>query len=1579
MKKTMKRAVCLLLVLTMLSTLVVYSEPATYDELEAYAGFDAFAAAVLLPNSGIKMLAAGGENSAFITNDGRLFIFGYNEQGQISTSLGTSNPYAVSTPVEIPAPAGASWSYVSVGGISYDYAPTFFGSQYAAIASDGSLWTWGWNGAGQLGINSTVNTTIPTRVNLPGETNTTWMSVSVGGVHMLGIKSDGSLWAWGGYSQGQLGVQGTAYDGANALVPVPVNTAATNWVSIAAGAYYSMALNAAGELFTWGGNAEGQLGNGNSGNTGLLTSLGTGWSSISAGLFPSLALQGSSLLSWGGNGEGELGLGTSGGNQLTPVTVPGSYNWESIAAGGYHALGIQDDGTLWSWGNYGDGALGVSGLSANQPSPIQVNSDTDWDSVEAGLYHSLAMKTDGSLWAWGKNNRGQIGNASTSNQQTPFLVVPSVAITQAPANITVVEGEITQTLTAAATVTNAVGLSYQWYSSTSNSTTGGTPISGANGTLVSGETVTLTIPTTLTQGTYYYYVVISVTTGTPAFGGATPVAFPVTSPIAAVAVAAPGTTLLDVGNLTDPSSGTGWQYSSGALTIDNGAAVSITGTLSAPLDITTPSGGTANVTVADPLTLANGANLSVGAGVTMTVPTGTNLDVSSGADLNIDSGATLINNGGGITIDSTGTLTNNGTLDNTGAVTNNGTIINDGTFNNTGTVTNNGTFTNNGAVTGDDSFLPINVSLSVSDTYDFGSVQEGADVSALQLEVTITNDGEVATGELSVGLTGQDPDSFTVDVVSAALLSISAFAFSASAVTIPSIAPGGTAAFTVTPNAGLSAGTYTATVIVSGTDINPQAFDVSLTVTSAPPLIATSIATAISDPASITAYDARNATDIAGIIALANLPSTVDVNLEDETTATLGITWSSTSTFDQLGTTYTITGAVDSATNVDVSSLTIPFVTFTVAAVTATNPTFTNTSVQVNINLTTPQTPSDLGATALPTSGSINVGVTDGTIGVSYTTEWAGTLDVTEVGNSTAFAGTITYTSPPSWLTIPGDLSVSRTVTVTDCTHDLMYELPWIVRIEPTCTTEGEAYRQCPTCGYEETQPIPALGHDYSETYTQTLAPTCTSVGKESRACLRCGDRIDERDIPALGHTWSSWTVTTAPTATTAGVETRTCTVCGATETRPIPALGTGGVSDSSVIAAPTIPEYESDNDRDAVITPQIPWNHRDRGVVIVPETPLEQTVAIVSIPASGGTSSKTGGKLDILAEKENNTVKMAPDRQTKKQLIDYAQKAANENIGQKPVVKLDLSRVENVKDIMLPKEMFDTLAQSNVGLKIALPSGSVEFSKEALESTVKQAADENISITLEKKSKAELSQTQQGAISENDMVFGIQVSSGGIAITKFDGDLIISVPYTGKLPAAIWQLKNEEAALHQQYEYGPLPAGMLQSSNSQDVVRLHMTYDPNTQTITFVTGSLTPFFVAGYIGSSSPWIRLAIGESTYTVNGMLRTMDVTPIIVDDRTMVPIRFVAEALGAYVMWDGARRAAVLELNGLTITIFIGELAPGMDIPAMIIDDRTMVPLRFISEALGAEVFWYPGTNMIDIILAFPKKITLQPAS
>jgi len=141
--------------------------------------------------------------------------------------------------------------------------------------------------------------------------------------------------------------------------------------------------------------------------------------------------------------------------------------------------------------------------------------------------------------------------------------------------------------------------------------------------------------------------------------------------------------------------------------------------------------------------------------------------------------------------------------------------------------------------------------------------------------------------------------------------------------------------------------------------------------------------------------------------------------------------------------------------------------------------------------------------------------------------------------------------------------------------------------------------------------------------------------------------------------------------------------------------------------------------------------------------------------------------------------------------------------------------------------------------------------------------------------------------------------------------------------------------------------------------------YNSSTKTLSFTTSHLSLFAIGTDLAQNGARIRLAIGSLTYMVGGVTKRLDAAPAIMNDRTMVPLRFVAEALGAKVDWNEDTRVATVALDGKSLSVTIDKVAPGMDVPAMIINNRTMVPLRYISEALGCEVAWDPDTRSIDI--------------
>lgn len=251
-------------------------------------------------------------------------------------------------------------------------------------------------------------------------------AIAAGGVHSLGIKSDGTLWAWGRGDSGQLGdgcVFGqTCFD---RLTPQQVGIDNT-WSAVSAGTVHSAAIKG-GTLWVWGDNSSGQIGSGCVGSTCLYISTptqittGTTWASVATGGFFTVAIKtDGTLWAWGGNTSGQLGDGCSVGvspcaAKLTPTQVGTATNWAAVAAGAEHVIALKTDGTIWAWGDntYSQLGNGASGAAVNSV-PVQIGTATDWKSIAAGDLHSLAIKTNGTLWAWGSNGAGQLGIACTT-------------------------------------------------------------------------------------------------------------------------------------------------------------------------------------------------------------------------------------------------------------------------------------------------------------------------------------------------------------------------------------------------------------------------------------------------------------------------------------------------------------------------------------------------------------------------------------------------------------------------------------------------------------------------------------------------------------------------------------------------------------------------------------------------------------------------------------------------------------------------------------------------------------------------------------------------------------------------------------------------------------------------------------------------------------------------------------------------------------------------------------------------------------------------------------------------------------
>jgi alpha-tubulin suppressor-like RCC1 family protein len=284
------------------------------------------------------------------------------------------------------------------------------------------LWSWGRNDFGQLGLNDTSNRSSPVQVGAL----TSWSDISGGYRQSLALKTDGTLWSWGRNSNGQLGL-GNVVDRSS---PVQIG-ALTNWSQPASIAASSLAVKTDGTLWSWGGNNFGELGQNNTTNRSSPVQVGalTIWGKVAQcnGTHVNALQANGTLWAWGNNYAGELGLGNSGNtDRSSPVQVGALTNWYDIASGGKHSLAIKTDGTLWAWGRNNDGQLGI-GLAAggdaqSRSSPVQVGALTTWSKVAGGYYNSFAIKTDGTLWCWGSNFAGGLGLGDVVDRSSPVQI-----------------------------------------------------------------------------------------------------------------------------------------------------------------------------------------------------------------------------------------------------------------------------------------------------------------------------------------------------------------------------------------------------------------------------------------------------------------------------------------------------------------------------------------------------------------------------------------------------------------------------------------------------------------------------------------------------------------------------------------------------------------------------------------------------------------------------------------------------------------------------------------------------------------------------------------------------------------------------------------------------------------------------------------------------------------------------------------------------------------------------------------------------------------------------------------------------
>jgi len=331
----------------------------------------------------------------------KLYSWGANSVGQ----LGLGNTTYYSSPKQV----GALTDWLTVSGGK----PV--GSFTIALKTDGTFWSWGANGQGQLGTGNTTNYSSPKQIGAL----TNWLKISAGEDHTLAIKTDGTLWSWGRNVNGQLGLGNrTSYSS-----PKQVGSL-TNWSMISGGRDYSAAIKTDGTLWTWGSNGFGRLGLGNITYYSSPHQIGslTNWAFVYAGGASSFAITTTGqLYAWGvGQFSGQLGLGNRT-NYSSPKQVGVLTNWLTIASGYYNTVAVKTDGTLWTWGRGTNGELAL-GNTTSYSSPKQVGSLTNWLRVNSSYQFCTAIKTDGTAWAWGQGSSGQLGQGSTTSISSPVQI-----------------------------------------------------------------------------------------------------------------------------------------------------------------------------------------------------------------------------------------------------------------------------------------------------------------------------------------------------------------------------------------------------------------------------------------------------------------------------------------------------------------------------------------------------------------------------------------------------------------------------------------------------------------------------------------------------------------------------------------------------------------------------------------------------------------------------------------------------------------------------------------------------------------------------------------------------------------------------------------------------------------------------------------------------------------------------------------------------------------------------------------------------------------------------------------------------
>jgi alpha-tubulin suppressor-like RCC1 family protein len=355
-----------------------------------------------------SVVSAGAFHTCAINTGKSLYCWGFNGNGQVGDgTIGIERPS--------PTKVGSSgvWASVSAGGY-----------HTCAISTGKSLYCWGFNFHGQVGDgNAPTDRLTPRKIGSSG----VWAGVAAGGAHTCAISTGNSLYCWGDNAQGQVGDGNAPTD---RLTPRKVGSSGV-WAGSAAGDSHTCAVTTGKSLYCWGLNGDGQVGDGTTDPRPSPTKVGSSgvWALADAGGGQTCAIStGKSLYCWGSNIYGAIGDGTTDDPRPFPKRIGASGAWARVSAGGEsifsHTCATTTGNSLYCWGYNDSGQVGDGNAPTNRLSPKRIGSSGVWAGAGAGAYHSCAISIGKSLYCWGNNNSGQIGDGTIGADRPSPTKIP---------------------------------------------------------------------------------------------------------------------------------------------------------------------------------------------------------------------------------------------------------------------------------------------------------------------------------------------------------------------------------------------------------------------------------------------------------------------------------------------------------------------------------------------------------------------------------------------------------------------------------------------------------------------------------------------------------------------------------------------------------------------------------------------------------------------------------------------------------------------------------------------------------------------------------------------------------------------------------------------------------------------------------------------------------------------------------------------------------------------------------------------------------------------------------------------------